>query len=406
MKLPESSCPISDVASAFDEVESILRIDDPGEATARTSTFESDLLAGSYGPLSAHLLGNHARIIRIKIHMQEQVCALDSKLRTIQLGMEPIMLANAAVLYEYAFPYVLSLDRKDQEVLEIVRRFVSIVGSTDGLPESTITQARNVLRSLQPALEIVSRAAWCRNCTWKEAQNAERLDIALGEGDWVRPMQGLVRICLVDAALAIDEGRDRDASRAIADALAVGLHLADGSHFLASAVSSAMATEIAEMTAVAIDHGGLSGANMLFEERLARIDRHDPLAWRASRAMTVHSHLADVLAHEFTTEASLTRRMQRWDDDRLASITFLLQNKGRSNGALLALDKVVAKNTEARDKRIRNAGDQLDQVLMILDDTRPIRTRELRTSALLALDSIRKGLSSHQRTIARSAVEK
>ena len=402
----ESPRLVDNVKVAFDEVEAILRIDDPLEAKQRTAGFESDLAAGAYGALAQHLLANHARIIGIKLHMQKHVTRLESDLRAIQLGQDPATLANAAVLYEYAFPSIYSISHDDQEALEMVRGFVSVLGSTDGLPESTIRRAQEVLKRLEPARALIARAASCQRCTWAEAETAERLGRAIGEGTWIKPMRAIARICELEAALAIDNGNFAKANRSLADALAVAVHLADGSHLLGSVVAAATVVEVAELSKLTAGTKAVEGTRILLEKRLARVNQNDPLSWKASRESALRSQLRSILSHRFKIdEDTIAQRIARWNLDRLTSITYELQRQSDNVGELLSLDDVVVpENVNDRKKRLRAAGDQLDQVLMIIDTTKPIRTEKWRARALEALHSIQDDLFySHQR-LASSAV--
>ena len=164
----------------------------------------------------------------------------------------------------------------------------------------------------------------------------------------------------------------------------------------------------AEAVGDAVDAGtkAVEGTRILLEKRLARVNQNDPLSWKASRESALRSQLRSILSHRFKIdEDTIAKRIARWNLDRLTSITYELQRQSDNVGELLSLDDVVVpENVNDRKKRLRAAGDQLDQVLMIIDTTKPIRTEKWRARALEALHSIQDDLFySHQR-LASSAV--
>lgn len=396
------------LSHGFDRVHAILRVEDPTIARTMLAEFKQALSEGAFGELGAHLLLNHPRVVRVKLDMQERIGVIDASLREIQLGADPITFANAATLYAFAFPHVKHLDSEAQDTLETVRRYAAVVGSTKGLPREAILRAQKVLARLTPARQLVARATWCDTCTWKRAEDAERLSFAIGEGEWVRPMRALARIRLVEAVLALEDGRPADANLAIADALAVGLHLADGSHLLGSVVGSATLNEVAEIARIAEVNGTFandSRAHALFEQRLQRFDPSDPLAWRAGRSAMMRVQLVEHLANRFNLDSTIAaRRLVACDNDRLASIGYLLvdgdlqlfeyrfeREPNTKDDVLLSLADIIVLEARTGD-RLRAARRHLDQVLMIVDDTRPIAAMTWHERGLEAVESIQEAV--------------
>ena len=175
----------------------------------------------------------------------------------------------------------------------MVRKIVSVTGSCDAIPKAMLDEIRGLLEQSAPALSILHRAARFEQCNWEYADQAEDHELVIPMGEWVRPMRAAVRLLLADAALAVcladANGDDSNVARAIADALAVALHLGDGTHLMSSVVCAASLDELASMAeSILAERTLVAEDKALIADRFARLDGGDPLGWKAARAAMLH----------------------------------------------------------------------------------------------------------------------
>ena len=385
------------IETGFDRMQEILSTADSREARGLLDDFRTSLQTGEHGPLAEEFLANHARMADIKIDFQERRDALDGSLRDIQLGADPIDHANAATLYAHAFPHVGRLDDEQQDALETVRRYATTIRSTGSVPAESLERAREVLVGLDTLRSLIERAGRCTRCEWPQALRAERLDKTIGEGDWLRPMRALSRVLLAEAVVARADGRDEDARRAVADGLAIALHLADGSHLLGTAVASSILAEITEV--MALDPVGVFDSDSSLERRLARVDSSDPLGWSAARRAALRGGGQD-RANRWP------RRLRSLEDDALAAIDYLLvadgqggyrlrnEKRTRHSGILFGLEEVVALTADAR-RRLQRSTRTPEPLLLIVREIKPVDVDRWRRTGYEALEEIERRLDHH-----------
>jgi hypothetical protein len=331
-------------------------------------------------------------LLKSKIHFEETLAEYRRIMGAIASGENPDNFANAAILYEQAFPYLARISEKDQEILEMVRKIVSVTGSCDAIPKAMLDEIRGLLEQSAPALSILHRATRFEQCNWEYATLAENYGLAIPIGEWVRPMRAAVRLILAEAALAVciadADGDDSDVVRAIADALAVALHLGDGTHLMSSVVSAASLDEVVTMAESILARRTLGTANKtLLADRFARLDGGDPLGWEAARAAMLRESIHEILMRYGLDDPEDASQLARnWDNERLVAIAYYQQqddptkadhlppfprNEGR--GELYAIDDVVEIDDESH-QRLGSAHRRLIELLQILDTEQPIDT--------------------------------
>ena len=366
--------------------------DDPDRAMAMMAEFQSQLEAGDFGLLAQLFMTDFDRLLKSKIHFEEQLGKYRRIMGAIASGENPDRFANAAILYEQAFPYLARISEKDQEILEMVRKIVTVTGSCDAIPKAMLDEIRSLLEQSAPALSILHRAARFEQCDWKYATRAENYGLAIPMGEWVRPMRAAVRLILAEAALAscLAEagGDDSNVARTIADALAVALHLGDGTHLMSSVVSAASLDELVSMAESILARRALGTASKnLLADRFARLDGGDPLGWKAARAAMLRESTHEILMRYGLDDPEDARQLaSNWDNQRLATIAFYQRrtdspeagflppfprNEGR--GELFAIDDVVVVD-DAGHQRLGATHQRLIELLQIIDVEQPIDT--------------------------------
>ena len=107
------------------------------------------------------------RLLKSKIQFEETLAEYRRIMGAIASGENPDNFANAAILYAQAFPYLARINETDQEILEMVRKIVSVTGSCDAIPKAMLDEIRGLLEQSAPALSILHRAARFEQCNWE-----------------------------------------------------------------------------------------------------------------------------------------------------------------------------------------------------------------------------------------------
>ena len=245
--------------------------------------------SGAYGELGGVLVNALERAIAAKFIHDEKVAGFEETLRAIASGEDPDRHANAAIIYQTAFIHLRRIDEQDQEMLDMVRRVVAATGSCEALPDTVLEDVRTMIQESAPLVRMLGRAARSTHCTWELVEWSELLGRVIGEGEWVRPMRAAARLLLADAALALcreqgaGAGQRQRAAGSLADALAIILHLADGSHLFGEVVASATLHELADLLEATVENGILDRDGIeRVEQRFARINGTDPFRVEAS----------------------------------------------------------------------------------------------------------------------------
>ncbi|MDG2029901.1 MAG: hypothetical protein P8J45_02735 [Phycisphaerales bacterium] len=366
--------------------------DDPDKAMAMMAEFQSQLEAGDFGLLAQLFMTDFDRLLKSKIQFEETLAEYRRIMGAIASGENPDNFANAAILYAQAFPYLARINETDQEILEMVRKIVSVTGSCDAIPKAMLDEIRGLLEQSAPALSILHRAARFEQCNWEYAALAEDYELVIPMGEWVRPMRAAVRLLLADAALAVcladANGDDSNVARAIADALAVALHLGDGTHLMSSVVCAASLDELVSMAESTLPERALEAEDKtLLADRFARLDGGDPLGWKAARAAMLRKSTHEILMRYGLDDLEDASQLaSNWNNERLASIAYYQKQvdptkpdhlppfpRNEGQGELYAIDDVVEIDDESH-QRLGSAHRRLIELLQILDTEQPIDT--------------------------------
>lgn len=366
--------------------------DDPDKAMAMMAEFHSQFEAGDFGLLAQLFMTDFDRLLKSKIQFEEKLAEYRRIMGAIASGENPDNFANAAILYAQAFPYLARINETDQEILEMVRKIVSVTGSCDAIPKAMLDEIRGLLEQSASALSILHRAARFEQCNWEYADLAEDYELVIPLGEWVRPMRAAFRLLLADAALAVcladANGDDSNVARAIADALAVALHLGDGTHLMSSVVSAASLEELVSMAESTLAGRALvAGDKALLADRFARLDGGDPLGWKAARTAMLRKSTHEILMrYGLDDPEDASQLASNWDNERLASIAYYQDQvdptkpehlppfpRNEDRGELYAIDDVVEIDDESH-QRLGSAHRRLIELLQILDTEQPIDT--------------------------------
>ena len=394
---------------AYDLAAAVFAEPDPDTARAMAEQLEDAVEQGEYGALAKLILPTISKVLEAKLDLDERTKRAETTLRAIASGEDPARFANAAILYAQAFPKLRRISPRRQETLEIVRQIVTVTGSCDSIPQAMLDDASAALEEAAPIIGLLRSAARFERCDWKEAAPMALGDNALAQGRWVAPMRAAARLLQAQAALAACMGESGEAERAnaLADALAVGIHLGDGSHLFGSATAAATLTDtIGLFTTTAKSSGALTAKHHeLFETRLARIDGSDPIGFNSARLNANRESVYRIPLHFGINDAENAERLVRfWSADRLATLVFMQVTDGleeptvvemfpvaNRNGELFLLEDVMKINDTTREKL--SAHTKLFDLLAAVDSTRPINITLWRTRGLAALSQLDHQLS-------------
>jgi hypothetical protein len=365
---------------------------DPAKGRAMIAELNSGLAEGEYGLLAKLFIPDYEGVFNAKLRADEQFRKYRTILDAIASGEDPNKFANAAILYQQAFPHLASITGREQELLEMVRKIVSVTGSCDAIPEAMLDEIRSLLEQSAPVLSILHRAARFEQCNWMMASHAADFGRVIPMGEWVRPMRAAVRFILADAALAVclaeAGGDDSDVARAISDALAVALHLGDGSHLMSSTVSAATLEEVVSMAESILAERAIEAEDKkLLTDRFARLDGGDPLGWKSARKAMLRSPIHEiVMRYGLDDPEAASRLASNWNNERLVSIAFYQGQddttetgylppfpRNWDRGELFAIHDVVEIDDESH-QRLGSAHERLIELLQILDTEHPIDT--------------------------------
>ena len=379
----------------FELAQTAFLEEDPEKAKKAIAELEEDLLAGEYGLLAEIVMPSYDLLLDRKIQADNQIRRYTSILEKIAGGADPANFANAAVLYEQAFPYLARITKSDQELLDMIRKIVAVTGSCDDIPDAMLDEARGALEQAAPIIGILRGAAKFERCEWKADIVAERRGEVIPFGEWVRPMRAAIRLLLAEAAMisCLDEDDvEEDSSdliRSLADAFAVSVHLGDGSHLAGSVASAAAATELMELARAVLPGRSCSVESRdLLDRRLARIAGNDPLGWSAAREATLRPPFFRVImGFGLRNPIDAERLARNWNTERLAAIAFLAaarkvdeETPARPSfpgddglGELFGISDII----ELDDKETALLGTprtRLIELLEVVDRIEPIRT--------------------------------
>ena len=333
---------LDQVRPGFELGSLILAEEDPDRAAALLEELDSMVEDGSLGPFGRMFLPDYGQVVKAKFENAAAMARYRGILEAIASGADPDDFANAAILYEQAFPYLARISAADQELLEMVRKIVTVTGGCEAIPEPMLDRIRGILEQSAHVLDLLHRASRFRLCVWREATRAERFDRVIPLGTWVRPMRAAVRLLLAEAALSAclaEAGGDPGRTvTSLADALAVALHLGDGSHLLGSAMSAACLSEVADMLESGLKDATItSEQRTLLERRFARLDGGDPVGWEsAHRAMIRGPVLETIMHYGLEDPVAAGRLASGWNPERLAAIAFLTERTDPSEAGFEA----------------------------------------------------------------------
>lgn len=394
---------------AYDLAAATFAETDPDTARTLAKQLEAAIAQGEYGALAKVILPTITQALEIKLDLDKRRKYAKATLRAIASGEDPARFANAAILYAQAFPKLRRISPRRQETLEIVRQIVTVTGSCDSIPQAMLDEVSASLEEAAPIIGLLRSAAQFERCEWKEAALMASPDNALAQGRWVAPMRAAARLLQAQAALAVCMGEPGEAERAnaLADALAVGIHLGDGTHLFGSATAAASLTDTIELYATTAKSSGALTAkhHEVFETRLARIDGSDPIGFNSARLNANRESVYRIPLHFGINDAENAERLVRfWSADRLATLVFMQITDGleeatvvetfpvgNSNGELFLLEDVMQINDATREKL--NAHTKLFDLLAAVDSTRPINITFWRARGLEALSQLDRQLS-------------
>jgi hypothetical protein len=309
--------------AAFDEP-------DPVKADAMIAELERGIDEGRYGMLASIVMPDLEPVMERKRESSRQIARYSGILKAIAGGEDPARFANAAVLYAQAFPALLRTDADDQELLNMVRRIVTVTGSCEGIPGTLLDEVRGALEQAAAIIGTLRSGARFERCEWPDAARAERFEEIIGMGDWVRPMRASVRLLLAEAAMSYClaeagvDGADEKMAASLADAMTIAIQLGDGSHLMSSAASAAAVTEVADFAETALSGRTLDDASrMLLEGRFSRLIDSDPLGWSEGRESMIRPPFLGIVMRYGLEDPELAERLARnWNTERLISIAF------------------------------------------------------------------------------------
>lgn len=403
---------IDQMGPAYTMAAEAFREPDPAKARLLIDQLETELGDGTYGAVATIFMPSLSRALESKLHTDEQIKGFEKMLRAIASGEDPARFANAAVIYEPAFAYLRRIRTHDQELLEMIRRVVAVTGSCEALPESMLDSIRSSLEESAPLIAMLRTAARFERCEWNEVEWSKRQGRIIAEGDWVRPMRAAARLLLADAALALclaqasGEDEQEQAARSLADALAVALHMADGSHLFGEVTAAATLSEVADMIGSASESGVLDreAANR-FERRLARLDGADPLGWKSARESMMRQDMLElIMSFGLKDVVAAERLVRNWPMDRLIVLAFFKKSSGPGEdsrftldidgpdrGDLFEVEDVITIDDEGL-ALLQKPHTRLIELLSAADSAKPIKAQSWRSRSMESLGRITEAI--------------
>lgn len=398
---------------AYAHAADAFRETDPDKARAAVKELEIAVQSGEYGELARLIMPSLSMALEAKLRSDMQIERYETMLRAIASGVDPAEFANAAVIYEPAFRYLRRIRAHDQELMEMIRQVVAVTGSCEALPKRMVGQIQSTLEESAQVVMMLRKAASYRRCSWKRAERARQYGRIIPEGEWVRPMRAAARLLMADAALSACmaeagvEGSEDQLARSLADALAVTLHLADGSHLFGQVVAAGTLVELADLIETIAGKGLLTNEGRdLLRERLARIDGGDPLGWSSAREGMMQPQLFGVVASfGMRDESDALRLVRNWSLDRLVALGFVershdeeefgfsLEIDGPDAGSFFSVEELISANEEELG-RFKGHHQRLIDLLALVDTTQPVEADLWKANSMGALERISRAASS------------
>ena len=380
---------------------------DPKKARSMIAELEADIASGVYGELADLVMPTLDSALNTKLWIDEQIQDLEPMLRGIALGEDPARYANAALIYRPAFEYLRRIRPQDQELLEMIRQVVAVTGTCEALPESMLNKVRSILEESAPLIARLRTAARFERCEWNQVGLAKRQNTAISEGDWVRPMRAAARLLLADAALALctanASGADEQDSiaRSLADALAVILHLADGSHLFGEVTSAATLNELTNLLQTVSNTQFLSHEGIdRIKTRFSRVDSNDPLRWKESRENMMRESMYEVIMAFGLKDQSAAERLARsWSNDRIIMLSFFKESSDPSRrvdfligtndqpGDLFSMTDLIQIDS-TRLNALSAPHKRLIELLTVADETQLVSTNTWQADSMESLSQI------------------